>query len=155
MVAGIGRNQLAALRLVRVLSVFKPILQRLRDGFSLADFVLFEIGRCRRQPSFLYEKRRLCSAAVMHLGTKCPEVSACDEAPQSKVETVQLIYQPLRDGRDAIGRDQKGKDKEHDPAQRLAADEQGHGKQGQHHTGHNENRSCHAEQKRHHGGQNG
>ena len=90
MVAGIGRNQLAALRLVRVLSVFKPILQRLRDGFSLADFVLFEIGRCRRQPSFLYEKRRLCSAAVMHLGTKCPEVSACDEAPQSKVETVQL-----------------------------------------------------------------
>ena len=68
---------------------------------------------------------------------------------------MQLIHQPLRDGRDAIGRDQKRKDKEHDPAQRLAADEQGHGKQGQHHTGHNENRSCHTEQKRHHGGQNG
>ena len=45
--------------------------------------------------------------------------------------------------RDAIGRDQKRKDKEHDPAQRLAAEEQGQGKQVQHHTGHNENRSCH------------
>ena len=72
------------------------------------------------------------------LGTTCPEVSACDEAPQSKVEIVQLIHQPLRDGRDAMRRDQKRKDKEHDPAQRLAADEQGHGKQGQQHTGHNE-----------------
>jgi len=90
-----------------------------------------------------------------YLGTSCPEVSACDEAPQSIVEIVQLIHQPLRDGWDAIGRDQKGKDKEHDPAQRLAADEQGHSKQGQHHTGQNENGSCHAEQKRHHGGQNG
>lgn len=49
MVAGIGRNQLATLRLIRVLSVFKPILQRLRDSFSLADFVLFEIGRCRSE----------------------------------------------------------------------------------------------------------
>ena len=72
-----------------------------------------------------------------------------------KPRRAKLIHQSLRDGRDAIGRDQKRKDKEHDPAQRLAADEQGHGKQGQHHAGHNENRSCHTEQKRHHGGQNG
>lgn len=73
-VALVGRNQFAALGLVRVFTVFKPILQRLRDSFSLADFVLFEIGRCRRQPSFLYEKRRLCSAAVIYLETNCPEV---------------------------------------------------------------------------------
>ena len=57
-VAGIGRNQLAALRLIRVLSVFKPILQRLRDSLSLADFVLFKIGRCRRQPSLHNIRKR-------------------------------------------------------------------------------------------------
>ena len=56
MVAGIGRNQLATLRLIRVLSVFKPILQRLRDGFALADFVLLVVGRGRRQPSFCDRK---------------------------------------------------------------------------------------------------
>lgn len=65
-----------------------------------------------------------------------------------------MLLLPL-DGRDAIGRDQKRKDKEHGPAQRLAADEQGHGKQGKHHTCHKENLSCRAEQKRHHGDQNG
>ena len=49
----IERNHVAPLPLSRVLSVFKPILQRLLYSFSLADFVLFEIGRGRRQPSFL------------------------------------------------------------------------------------------------------
>jgi hypothetical protein cdifQCD-6_07357 len=51
-VAAVGRDQLAALGLVRVLPVVKPILQGLRDGFALADFVLLKIGCGRRQPSF-------------------------------------------------------------------------------------------------------
>ena len=37
----------------------------MRDGFALADFVLLVVGRGRRQPSFLYDKRRLWSAAVV------------------------------------------------------------------------------------------
>ena len=56
MVAGIGRDQLAALGLVRVFAVVKPLLQGLRDGFALADFVLLEIGCGRRQPSFCDRK---------------------------------------------------------------------------------------------------
>ena len=56
MVATIGRDQLAALGLVRVLSVVKPLFQGLRDGFALADFVLLVVGRGRRQPSFCDRK---------------------------------------------------------------------------------------------------
>ena len=65
MVASIRRNQLAALGLVRVLPVVKPLFQGLCDGFALADFVLLVVGRGRRQPSFRYDKRRLWSAAVV------------------------------------------------------------------------------------------
>ena len=53
MVAAVGRDQLAALGLVRVLPVVKPFFQGLRDGFALADFVLLIVSRGRRQPSFL------------------------------------------------------------------------------------------------------
>ena len=53
MVAAVGRDQFAALGLVRVLPVVKPFFQGLRDGFALADFVLLVVGRGRRQPSFL------------------------------------------------------------------------------------------------------
>ena len=52
MVAAVGRDQLAALGLVRVLPVVKPLFQGLRDGFALADFVLLVVGRGRRQPPF-------------------------------------------------------------------------------------------------------
>ena len=52
-VAAVGRDQLAALGLVRVLPVVKPFFQGLRDGFALADFVLLIVSRGRRQPSFL------------------------------------------------------------------------------------------------------
>ena len=52
MVAAVGRNQLAALGLVRVLPVVKPFFQGLCDGFALADFVLLVVGRDRRQSSF-------------------------------------------------------------------------------------------------------
>ena len=55
MVAAVGRDQLAALGLVRVLPVVKPLIQGLRDGFALADFVLLVVGRGRRQPSFRYD----------------------------------------------------------------------------------------------------
>ena len=65
MVAAVGRDQFAALGLVRVLPVVKPLFQGLRDGFALADFVLLVVGRGRRQPSFRYDKRRLLSAAVV------------------------------------------------------------------------------------------
>ena len=65
MVAAVGRDQFAALGLVRVLPVVKPLFQGLRDGFALADFVLLVVGRGRRQPSFRYDKRRLWSAAVV------------------------------------------------------------------------------------------
>ena len=54
-VAAVGRDQLAALGLVRVLPVVKPLFQGLRDGFALADFVLLVVGRGRRQPSFRYD----------------------------------------------------------------------------------------------------
>ena len=54
MVAAVGRDQLAALGLVRVLPVVKPLFQGLRDGFALADFVLLVVGRGRRQSSFRY-----------------------------------------------------------------------------------------------------
>ena len=62
MVAAVGRDQLAVLGLVWVLPVVKPFFQGLRDGFALADFVLLVVGRGRRQPSFLYDKRRLLPA---------------------------------------------------------------------------------------------
>lgn len=65
MVTAVGRDQLAALGLVRVLPVVKPLFQGLRDGFALADFALLVVGRGRRQPSFQYDKRRLLSAAVV------------------------------------------------------------------------------------------
>lgn len=65
MVAAVGRDQLAALGLVRVLPVVKPLFQGLLDGFAFADFVLLVVGRGRRQPSFRYGKRRLWSAAVV------------------------------------------------------------------------------------------
>ena len=55
MVAAVGRDQLAALGLVRVLPVVKPLFQGLRDGFALADFVLLVVGCGRRQPSFRYD----------------------------------------------------------------------------------------------------
>ena len=55
-VALIGGNQFAALRLVRVLPVVKPFFQGLRDGFAFADFVLLVVGRGRRQPSFCDRK---------------------------------------------------------------------------------------------------
>mgnify|MGYP000455965320 CR=1 FL=1 len=51
-VAAVGRDQFAALGLVRVLPVVKPFFQGLRDGFALADFVLLEIGCGHRQSSF-------------------------------------------------------------------------------------------------------
>ena len=56
MVAAVGRDQLAALGLVRVLPVVKPFFQGLCDGFALADFVLLVVGRGRRQPSFCDRK---------------------------------------------------------------------------------------------------
>lgn len=65
MVAAVGRDQLAALGLVRVFAIVKPFFQGLRDGFALADLVLFEISCGRKQPSFRYDKRRLWSAAVV------------------------------------------------------------------------------------------
>ena len=68
MVAAVGRDQLAALGLVRVLPVVKPLFQGLRDGFALADFVLLVVGRGRRQPSFRYGKRRLFPAVAQALG---------------------------------------------------------------------------------------
>ena len=68
MVAAVGRNQLAALGLVRILPVVKPLFQGLRDGFAFADFVLLVVGRGRRQPSFRYDKRRLWSAVAQTLG---------------------------------------------------------------------------------------
>ena len=55
-VAAVGRDQLAALGLVRVLPIVKPLFQGLRDGFALADFVLLVVGRGRRQPSFCDRK---------------------------------------------------------------------------------------------------
>ena len=55
-VAAVGRDQFAALGLVRVLPVVKPLFQGLRDGFALADFVLLVVGRGRRQPSFCDRK---------------------------------------------------------------------------------------------------
>ena len=61
-VAAVGRDQFTALGLVRVLPVVKPLFQGLCDGFALADFVLLVVGRGRRQPSFLYDKRRLLPA---------------------------------------------------------------------------------------------
>ena len=68
MVAAVGRDQFAALGLVRVLPVVKPLFQGLCDGFALADFVLLVVGRGRRQPSFRYDKRRLWSAVAQTLG---------------------------------------------------------------------------------------
>ena len=56
MVAAEGRDQFAALGLVRVLPVVKPLFQGLRDGFALADFVLLVVSRGRRQPSFCDRK---------------------------------------------------------------------------------------------------
>ena len=73
MVAAVGRDQLAALGLVRVLPVVKPLFQRLRDGFALADFVLLIVSRSRRQPSFRYDKRRLATAAARTLGQVVPK----------------------------------------------------------------------------------
>lgn len=73
MVAAVGRDQLAALGLVRVLPIVKPFFQGLRDGFALADLVLFEIGCGRRQPSFRYDKRRRLPAAARTLGQVVPK----------------------------------------------------------------------------------
>ena len=64
----IGENQFAALRLVLVLSIVKLSHEGLGNGFTLADLVLLEIGCGRRQPSFLYDKRRLLPAAARTLG---------------------------------------------------------------------------------------
>ena len=69
----VGGNQFAALRLVRVLPIVKPILQGLGDGFPLADLMLLEIGCGRRQPSFRYDKRRLFPAAARTLGQVVPK----------------------------------------------------------------------------------
>lgn len=59
-VALIGGNQFAALRLVWGLPIVKPLFQGLGDGFPLADFVFLEISCGRRQFFFQYDKRRLC-----------------------------------------------------------------------------------------------
>lgn len=67
MVAAVGRNQLAALGLARVLPIVKPFFQGQRDGFALADFVLLVVGCGRRQPSLRYDKRRLLSAAALNV----------------------------------------------------------------------------------------
>ena len=75
MVAAVGRDQLAALGLVRVLPVVKPLFQGLRDGFALADFVFLIVSRGRKQPSFRYDKRRLWSAAARTLGQLVPKSS--------------------------------------------------------------------------------
>ena len=56
MVAAVGRDQLAALGLIRVLPVVKPFFQGLCDGFALADFMLLVVGCGRRQPSFCDRK---------------------------------------------------------------------------------------------------
>ncbi|EQE41368.1 relaxase/Mobilization nuclease domain protein [Clostridioides difficile CD40] len=144
-VAGIGGNQFAALGLVRVFAVVKTAFQRLGDGFPLADLVLLEIGRCRRQPSFPYEKGRLLPAAADNFGTSCPKVSAGDEVPQGVVEGVEPRHQPVSDCRDAIGGNKERQHKEHHATQRLAADEQNKGQQGQHHAAYHTYRSRHAE----------
>lgn len=68
MVAAVGRDQFAALGLVRVFAIVKPFFQGLGDGFTLADLVLFEIGCGRRQPSFQYDKRQLFPAVAQTLG---------------------------------------------------------------------------------------
>ena len=60
MVATIGRDQFAALGLIRVLPVVKPLFQGLRDGFALADFMLLIVSRGRRQPSFMIENSQTC-----------------------------------------------------------------------------------------------
>ena len=61
MVAAVGRDQYAALGLVRVLPVVKPFFQGLRDGFALADFVLLVVGRGRRRsPPFVIENSQTC-----------------------------------------------------------------------------------------------
>lgn len=52
----VGENQFAALYLVRVLSIVKSFFQGLSDGFTLADFVLLEIGFDRRPPPSKYNK---------------------------------------------------------------------------------------------------
>ena len=71
MVAAVGRDQLAALGLVRVLPIVKPLFQGLCDGFALADFVLLVVGRGRRQPSFRFDGEQKLQFAnnsgTMHL----------------------------------------------------------------------------------------
>ena len=153
-VTGVGRNQFAVLGLVRVFAVVKTVFQGLGNGFSLADFVLFEIGRGRRQTSFPYEKQRLLPAAVGFFGTSCPEISAGDEVPQGIVEGIEPLHQPVSDCRDAIGGNKERKGEEHHTAQLLAADKQHHGQQGQHHAAHHAYCTSHTKQERHHSGQN-
>lgn len=54
-VALIGENQFSVLRLVRGLPIVKPLFQRFGDGFCLTDLLLFEIGRGRKQLSFVVD----------------------------------------------------------------------------------------------------
>ena len=86
-------------------------------------------------------------------GTFCPEVSAGDEIPQGKLGRVQLVHQPLSDGRNAKGRNEERKDEEHDSAHRLPADEQDQGEQRQHDAAQLTYGGRHAEQKCDHSGQ--
>ena len=88
-VALVGRNQFAALRLVRVFAIVKTSLQRLRNAFSLTDFVFLEIGCGRRQPPSCMKNGGWVQPPLCYLGTKCPGVSACDKLVQRKIQTIQ------------------------------------------------------------------
>ena len=88
-------------------------------------------------------------------GTSCPEVSACDEILQGVFQRVEPVHEPVSDGRDAKGRNEERQHKEHHAAQRLAADEQDKGQQGQHHAAYMTQRRSHAIEKRHDGNEQG
>lgn len=79
-------------------------------------------------------------------GTNCPEVSAGDEVPQGKVETVHFLNQPVRDGREPKGRDQKRDDKAGDAPGCLPRDKSDDGQQGHADTRHIAQRPADAKQ---------
>ena len=79
MVAAVGRDQFAALGLIWILPVVKPLFQGLRDGFALADFVLLVVGRGRRQPSFRYGSRSpiIIACLTCHLKENSYNINSC------------------------------------------------------------------------------
>ena len=79
----------------------------------------------------------------------------CDEILQGVFQRVEPVHEPVSDGRDAKGRNEKRQYKEHHAAQRLAADEQDKGQQGQHHAAYMTQRRGHAIEKRHDGNEQG